>query len=187
MTLVQKFILFLGPPVYALSVVLFSILLFSGLGSFVSSHFREEKLQRNIQLICFVVAALILFYLSILPSFLYTFVRLPTYLKALLVVGLLVPLSFVMGMPMPLGIQWLRKSSPGMIPWAWGVNGSTSVLGSILTILIAVNFGFDQALLSACGLYLLAAFVVATKTAENPNHTKELISNRSELRANRGQ
>jgi hypothetical protein len=74
--------------------------------------------------------------------------------------GFLFPLSFLMGMPMPLGIQWLRNRSPEMIPWAWGVNGSASVLGSILAILMAINLGFNQALVAAMSLYLLAAFIV---------------------------
>src|SRR4030095_13109348 len=61
-----------------------------------------------------------------------------------------------MGMPMPLGISWLRRMSPALIPWAWGINGAASVLGSILTMVIAVNFGFNQALIVAIGLYISA-------------------------------
>jgi hypothetical protein len=75
---------------------------------------------------------------------------------ALLAIAFLAPLGFVMGMPMPLGINWLRRTSPVLIPWAWGINGAASVLGSILTMVIAVNLGFNQALIVAIGLYISA-------------------------------
>jgi len=156
MTLVQKFILFLGRPVYALSIVLFSTLLFSGLGSFCSARLSSEHLRRNISMICLLISALTLAYLPLLPFFLYRLVGLTTVLKALLAIAFLAPLGFVMGMPMPLGINWLRRTSPALIPWAWGMNGAASVLGSILTMVIAVNFGFNQALILAIGLYISA-------------------------------
>jgi hypothetical protein len=61
---------------------------------------------------------------------------------------------------MPLGITWLRRAAADVIPWAWGLNGSASVLSSILTIVIAVNFGFDQALVIAALLYLGAGMTI---------------------------
>ncbi len=162
MTFVQKFILFLGQPVYALSVVLFSTLLFSGLGSYLSSRLPRSSLRRNMRLACALVALTALIYLWVLPGFLYDLVALPVFTKAMLVVGCLIPLSLLMGMPMPLGIQWLERSSPQLIPWAWGINGSSSVLGSILTVLVGVNFGFNQALGAASFLYGLAVVFVAS-------------------------
>ena len=156
MTLVQKFILFLGRPVYALSIVLFSTLLFSGLGSFWSARLSNERLRQNISMICLLIATVTLAYLVLLPLFLYRLVGLTTLLKALLAIACLAPLGFVMGIPMPLGINWLRQTSPALIPWAWGMNGAASVLGSILTMVIAVNLGFNQALIVAIGLYISA-------------------------------
>jgi hypothetical protein len=160
MTLIQKFMLLLGPPVYALSVVIFAILLFSGLGSFFSVRLSRFKLDQSLKTVCLLVSGLLFLYLFSLPHLLYSCVGLRTAHKAILVMGSLFPLSFLMGMPMPLGIHWLRNRSPEMIPWAWGVNGSASVLGSILAILIAINFGFNQALIAATSLYLLAAWIV---------------------------
>ncbi|MGH9426842.1 MAG: hypothetical protein ACRD2L_11145, partial [Terriglobia bacterium] len=156
MTLVQKFILFLGRPVYALSVVLFSTLLFSGLGSYFSARLSKAHLRQSISAVCLLIAALTLAYLPLLPFFLYRLVGLTTPLKALLATAFLAPLGFVMGMPMPLGINWLRRTSPVLVPWAWGINGAASVLGSILTMVIAVNLGFNEALILAIGLYITA-------------------------------
>ena len=163
MTLVQKFILFLGQPVYALSVVLFSTLLFSGLGSFISPRLLGSKLDRNIRLVCLLISILILAYVVFLPAVLYAYVSLPTVHKALIVVALLFPLCFWMGMPMPLGVHRLKTRSAAMVPWAWGVNGSASVLGSILTVLIAANFGFNQALLAAASVYGFCAVLISSK------------------------
>jgi hypothetical protein len=159
----QKFILFLGQPVYALSIVLFSMLLFSGLGSFISSWLLTSKLDRNIRLACLLISILIIAYVGFLPAVLYTYVSLPTLHKALIVVVLLFPLSFWMGMPMPLGIHRLKTRSAAMVPWAWGVNGSASVLGSIATVLIAANFGFNQALLAAASFYALGAVLISSR------------------------
>ncbi len=159
-TLVQKFMLFMGPPVYALSIVIFSILVFSGLGSAFSGRLVKHHAVRSLPVVCTLVSCLILAYMFLLPILLYTYVGLPTVQKAILVVGFLFPLSFMMGMPMPLGIHWLRHRSPEIIPWAWGLNGSASVLGSILAVIIAINFGFNQALVAAMAFYLLAAGII---------------------------
>jgi predicted membrane-bound spermidine synthase len=159
-TLIQKFMLLLGPPVYALSVVIFSILLFSGLGSFFSGRLSKFNLDQSLKNVCLLISGLLLLYLFSLPFLLYSCVGLRTLHKAIFVMGSLFPVSFLMGMPMPLGIHWLRNRSPEMIPWAWGVNGSASVLGSIMAILIAINLGFNQALIAAASLYLVAACIV---------------------------
>ncbi|MSO22813.1 MAG: hypothetical protein EXQ58_06070 [Acidobacteria bacterium] len=168
MTLVQKFILFLGRPVYALSVVLFSTLLFSGLGSSFSASLSKDRLRQNIAAVCLLIAVLTLAYLPLLTFFLYRLVGLTTSLKAALAIAFLAPLGFVMGMPMPLGINWLRRTSPALIPWAWGINGAASVLGSILTMVIAVNLGFNQALIMAIGLYITAVLFLFYDPALHP-------------------
>ncbi len=157
MALVQKFILFLGPPVYALSVVLFSMLLFSGLGSRFSIRLAAERRPRAVAFLCALIALLVAVYVRVLPVFLYGGVSWSLPAKAVMTVLLLLPLTFVMGMPLPLGISRLRRTAPDIIPWAWGLNGAASVLGSILTIVIAVNLGFDEALWAAALAYACAA------------------------------
>lgn len=160
MTLVQKFILFLGRPVYALSVVLFSTLLFSGLGSRFSARLVAAKLPRRMRCLCSLIALGILVYVIVLPFFLYRLVAWPLPARAALVMLLLFPLTFLMGMPLPLGISWLRRTAAGVVPWAWGLNGSASVLGSILAVALAVHFGFDQTLAVAAASYLCAGVSV---------------------------
>jgi hypothetical protein len=66
----------------------------------------------------------------------------------------LAPLGLALGLPMPSGIRLLAQRAPELIPWAWGVNGAASVLGSVAAIALAMVWGFDQALLVAALLYL---------------------------------
>ena len=70
---------------------------------------------------------------------------------------LIAPLAFAMGMPFPLGLSRLGEAQPGLIPWAWAINGCASMLGAVLATVLAIQFGFTVVILSAVGLYGIAA------------------------------
>jgi hypothetical protein len=72
----------------------------------------------------------------------------------------LAPLGVLMGMPFPKGMDWLRRSAPGLIPWAWGVNGAVSVVASVLASLLALSAGFSVVLVAGALCYGLALVVV---------------------------
>jgi hypothetical protein len=156
MAMIQKFILFLGHPVYALAVVLFSILCFCGIGSAITRRFADETLTRTLSKVLIAVTALVVVYVVLLSPLFYSLVSLPQAARIGLAVVLLAPLAMVMGMPMPLGIRIAAKSAPELIPWAWGVNGGASVLGSVAALAAATLSGFNQVLLAGGGIYLLA-------------------------------
>ncbi|MEW5974642.1 MAG: hypothetical protein AB1898_02430 [Acidobacteriota bacterium] len=160
MTLVQKFMLYLGNPVYALAVVFFSLLVSSGLGSLWAKRFDVTALRHRAQRACFAIAAVLFVYLCSFHLLLYGPTGLSPLQKALLVVLCLLPPGFLMGMPMPLAVRWLHRNAAAIVPWAWGLNGAASVLGSVVMFLLAVHFGFDTALLSGLSLYVLAAFLL---------------------------
>jgi predicted membrane-bound spermidine synthase len=157
--MIQKFILFLGHPVYALAVVLFSLLLFSGAGSYLSGRFPDNRLSLILPRILIVLIVLVLVYIVVLPPIFYGLVHLAHWLRIALAVILMSPLAIVMGMPMPMGIRMLASSAPEIIPWAWGVNGATSVMGSVAALAIAILTGFNQALIVGSLLYLLAVLL----------------------------
>jgi len=69
---------------------------------------------------------------------------------------MLAPLGFLMGFPFPEGIRLTGRIAPGLVPWAWGVNGCASVLSSILAVMIAVSYGFSAVLLIGGAAYALA-------------------------------
>ncbi len=159
--LVQKCVLFLGHPAYALTVVLFALLLWSGLGSFASGRFPEAALVRRLRWMILAVAALVVLAVLLLSPLFYALVHLAAAWRVLITVAALSPLGLALGMPMPTGIRLLHERAPELIPWAWGVNGAASVLGSVGAVALAMVAGFDVALLAGAALYLAAlAFVL---------------------------
>ena len=79
--------------------------------------------------------------------------------KVPLTLLLIAPLAFFMGMPFPLGLARLAEASPGLVPWAWGINGCASVVSAVLATLLAIGIGFSAVVALAVALYLLAALV----------------------------
>jgi spermidine synthase len=162
--LIQKCVLFLGHPTYALTVVLFSILLWSGIGSLLSGRLAEAGLERRLRWLILAVVALIgLAVLSLSPIF-YALVSLATPWRILVTVLLLAPLGLALGTPMPTGIRLLHSRAPALIPWAWGVNGAASVLGSAAAMALAMVAGFDRTLFVGAALYGAALLCASRAT-----------------------
>ena len=103
-----------------------------------------------------IVAAAVL-HLIAAPSLFGWLMPLPDTLKIAVSLVLIAPLAFFMGLPFPLALVRVDAARPGLVPWAWGINGCASVLSAILAILLAMSLGFSAILLIAIGLYLIAA------------------------------
>ena len=167
--LIQKFVLFLGHPVYALAVVIFSLLVSSGLGSFASRRLlgkNEGRLIKALGSVALLAAALAL----VLSWLLTTLVWLPLPLKAVLTVMLITPLGFAMGMPFPTALARLEEWHPPSVRWAWSLNAASSVLGSVAALVCAIYLGLVQTLIIG-GIFYLAALAVVARirpTAEPP-------------------
>jgi hypothetical protein len=188
--LMQRFILFLGHPVYSTSVVLFGLLTFSGLGSFLSGRLlamsppdsrQEEEGERDPrQLQRWVIpllGVLTLIYIFALPPLFRWLLGMDLTYRVAFSILLLAPLGLLMGMPFPLGIRLVDRVNPALVPWAWGVNGFGSVVGSILAMVIAQSYGFALVIGLAVVIYLggLAAALSlgrVAKTALQPGHLR---------------
>jgi len=149
MAFIQKFILFLSHPLYAVAVVLCAFLIFAGLGSRYSSRLRGHIS------VYIGIATFALLYLVLLPPLLQWLTPLPDFAKVLISLILIAPLAFWMGMPFPLG---LSRIAPDLIPWAWAINGCASVVSAVLATVLAIHFGFTVVILLAVCLYGVAAF-----------------------------
>jgi predicted membrane-bound spermidine synthase len=171
LVLIQKTVLFLGHPSYALTVVLFTVLLASGVGSALSGRFPARGLDRRLRWMLVAVAGLLGLAVLLLSPLFYALVHLAAPWRVLVTVVALAPLGLALGMPMPTGIRLLHERAPGLIPWAWGVNGAASVLGSVGAVALAMVTGFDNALLVAAGLYVAALGFAAWATARAPEAT----------------
>jgi hypothetical protein len=147
--LIQRFILYLGQPVYAFAAVAAALLLFSGLGSLAA-----VRLSPRLTLLP--LAAAILLYPLALPHLFQVSLGMHLAVRLLAAVLSLAPLGFLMGIPFPGGLAWIRVRAPGLIPWAWAVNGCASVLASILAAMIALSAGFSWVLAAAALAYASA-------------------------------
>jgi hypothetical protein len=160
--LIQKSSLFLGHPTYSFITVVFSILLFSGLGSLFSSSMNGNNL-RLIYVSMVVIIILSLIYLLYIDEIYNILLPQDTSLRMLLMGLLLSPLGFVMGIPFPKGIQLLSRKDEGFIPVAMGVNGVGSVFGASSAVPLAMLFGFSIIFLLAVSIYLIGLISLAVK------------------------
>jgi hypothetical protein len=152
--LIQRFVLFLGFPTYALSVVLFALLAFTGIGSLVSARLREPRRALIVALAC---GGLLIAAAAVgLQPLLRTLIEWPFEARVALTVLLLAPAGLVLGMAMPIGLTRLAGLHPDTVPWAWAVNGIASVLASVLAVAVAITWGFAVVTLLALACYLVA-------------------------------
>jgi len=159
--LIQKFMLFLGHPTYALTVVIFSMLVSSGLGSFVSRRLLGDDKSRLITVLG-LIALLTSLLGIVVSSMLSALVWLPWLVKMILTVALITPLGFVMGMPFPTGLKHLGDWHAPSVGWAWSLNAASSVLGSVGALVCAIYLGLVQTLFVG-SLFYLAALAIASR------------------------
>jgi SAM-dependent methyltransferase len=155
---IQKFMLFLSHPLYAVAVVLCGFLLFAGLGSRMSGRARGIPSRRRVGLAVTAIAAIALAYLFLLPELFRLLAGLPDAARIAVSLGLIAPLAFFMGMPFPLGLQSLAATAPAFLPWAWGINACVSVVAAALATLVAMHLGFMAVVVLALFAYLAAAW-----------------------------
>jgi hypothetical protein len=170
---IQRFVLFLGHPTYALTVVVFLLLLASGAGSLASSRWLRAAQHNWVPLL--MIGCAIPFYVVFLPGLLNLLVGIVFPLKLLVSALLLVPLGFAMGMPFPTGLRVLaalpvpefpvateNAVTENAVEWAWAVNAGASVLGSVLAMALAIAFGLNVTLACGCAAYLVAMLISGT-------------------------
>jgi hypothetical protein len=159
---IQKFLLFLHHPLYAIAVVLSSFLVFSGLGSAWSGRVSPEARGKRLLQAVSAIVLLGTVYLLSLDGLLGHLTDLPELARILISASLIAPLAFCMGMPFPLGLARLADHAPDLIPWAWAINGCASVISAVLATLLAIHLGFATVIAVALALYALTLWVFPT-------------------------
>jgi len=154
-SVLQRFVLLLGHPVYSLTVTLFSLLLGTGIGAAWSRRLREETLARSTAIMLVAIALLAVLVIFVVTPLITWAIPFSRTGRILIAVAMLVPIGIALGVPMPAGLRLLNSRAPQMVSWAWGINGALSVVGATLAIFIAMNWGFGTTLLSASGTYLI--------------------------------
>jgi hypothetical protein len=153
---VQTFVLFLGSPTFALSVTIFSLLLFSSLGSYMSMRFLDRPAWALPRLAAIIVLLVIVYALGLNKVF-NLFLHLELVPRILIAIAAQVPIGLTLGMFMPLGIACVSREHPRLVPWAWGVNGIGSVVGTTMAVVLAMSWGFMVVKAGAALLYVVAA------------------------------
>jgi hypothetical protein len=149
----QRFNLYLGNPSYALSVVLFTMLTASGLGSFAAGSWLRKV---SIGWLLLLVTAGVALYLGCLPWWIDRTMGSDTWVRVAVAAGVTAPAAFLMGMPFPTGLRLAAGSSKRLVSWGWAVNGGASVLGSVLTVIVSMTWGFTTASLAGAAAYAVA-------------------------------
>jgi len=176
--LIQRFLLFLGEPVYTFAVVLAGLLGFTGIGSWLIGRFRESARS----LLAWIIPAIILVLLlgAVGSPWVFTMaLGLPLQLRIIIVLAMLAPLGILLGMPFPTGLRIVAAEAPTFVPWAWGVNGFFTVLGSVAASILGMAFGFSIVLAISGGCYLVALLpVMMTWTSAPSFATKKVLQER---------
>lgn len=165
---VQRSVLFLGSPAYAISTVLAGLLVSAGVGSYTieRSNSDDVALLRQSTI---VLVLLVVLYSFGLPSVFRTFLYAPT--PARFAIGLLLtaPIGLVLGRFLPIGIRILGRKAPELVPWAWGINASASVVTTILAVIVAMRFGFLVVGLVSLVFYVCGAIALGTFARRAPD------------------
>ncbi|MBI2853264.1 MAG: hypothetical protein HYX84_09280 [Chloroflexi bacterium] len=156
----QRLTLFLGQPVLALAVLLFSLLAGTGVGSLRSGRISLEKTPWTLAVMAGSVSALLVLFALFQPLLTERLLGVALPVRILVTVCMMGILGFFMGFPFPLGLRLLKgKGMEEHIPWMWGINGIASVFGSVMAIILAMSLGFTAALVVGAACYF-AVFLI---------------------------
>jgi hypothetical protein len=157
--LMQRFTILLGHPVYSLAVVLFSLILATGVGSFLSDRVFKGEGRRLFALPVVIAVIGLVLAVSIQP--LIDATTLASFPARLIVVcASTTPIGLAMGCCFPVGLGLVARHSERALPWMWGINGAFGVLGGVLAMMISMSTSITGAMLAGCACYLLLPLAI---------------------------
>lgn len=157
----QKFVLFLGHPIYALAVVLATLLAASGTGSALSGWGAARfGVGGFLGRVTAALATLLLLYSVALTPLFHGLLGLPLAVRVVVAIFLIAPPGILMGTYLPTGVRVATATGPDLVAWAWSANGAASVVGSVAAVSLSMNFGFTLALAAGVVVYLLTPFLL---------------------------
>ena len=162
----QRLIIFLGHPIYGLSVVLFALLLSSGIGSFLTVGI-EPTLRPSPARVRLLLTLIVLVIFGLITNYAALFFRgSTTPVRIIVAVAMLFPIGIFMGMAFPIGIKLASGRGRALTPWLWGINGATSVCASVAAVAIALSTSISATYWAGALCYAMAlvAFVIASRT-----------------------
>lgn len=164
---IQRFNIFLGHPVYSLSVSLFALLISTGIGSYMLSFPRKRESSSIASSGVYSRLGILLIFLIIFgtltPHLIDFFRASSTPIRITIAALSLFPIGLFMGTAFPLGIKIASVKSESLIPWLWGINGAMSVVASVVAVLIGMTLGIKAAYWTGFGCYVIAVGMAVNK------------------------
>jgi spermidine synthase len=155
----QQFIRYLYDPVFSATIVICSFLVYSGVGSLIGEKIRRPHSGYMLFFFLLIIITIGLIYAGCDLFLFHALSGLPLSLRMLICSALIAPLAIPMGIPFPAGLSRLEKLHEDLVPWAWGINGFFSVIGTSSTVLISIGFGFKVVIIDALCLYVTTGIV----------------------------
>ena len=141
----QRLIISLGHPTYGLSVVLFSLLLSSGLGSYLTESVTAETAEAAGRRRLLALVVILAIFGAVTPAVARWSGSMTTPVRILAAVLMLFPAGLMMGMAFPLAMKLASTRARRLTPWFWGLNGAASVMASVLSVCIALTWSISTA------------------------------------------
>ncbi len=158
-SLIQRFVLFLGYPTYSLTVVMLSLLVSTGVGSLLTERVTSQ-FERGLPLRLLGVAAIAGVLVYGAPFVFAQLLGAPLALRIAVSIGLLAPLGLLLGGFFPLGIRIAERANPRLVPWAWAVNGCATVIGTLVAVIAGMSSSFTIVTLIALCAYAVGVFAL---------------------------
>src|SRR5262249_37424422 len=175
--LLQRFSVYLGHPIYSLSVCLFSLILASGLGSMASERLKLNS-RGKFQTWALLVAAYLVTMGQILPTVFQHTTGQDRLVRIVISVAAIVPLGFLLGFAFPTGMRLVEAIDRQPTPWFWGINGATGVLASVLGVMFSMALGIHVTMLLSALCYLMlipAALALLAMRQQVPAKVREMV------------
>jgi len=164
----QRLIVFLGHPTYGLSVVLFALLLSTGLGSWLTRSIHHDRLRPSGTLRLVLLIGVLLAFGLLTAPVITASQSSTTMHRILIAIAILFPAGISMGMAFPLGLKLALSDSESLGPWLWGINGAASVCGSVLAVVIATSAGITACFWTGLVCYVAASAAFARQSRVRP-------------------
>jgi hypothetical protein len=160
--LLQRFVLFLGQPIYSFAIILGSLLIFTGVGSALAGRITSPP-RRALAWVLPVVIAVLLATAIVTPAVFRMALGLPFFARAVVAVALVAPLGVALGAPFPTGLRIAAHDATAIVAWAWGVNGFFTVIGSVAAMILGMAFGFTTVIVLAGACYVIALIALGQR------------------------
>ena len=161
-TFFQKLILYLGSPTISLSILLSSLLIGMGIGSYFGKKIHANNIKDRIRSVALfiIIAGIISFLVS--PVILNKMLAYNQVLRSITAFVMILPFGFLLGIPFPSAIQLLKESQmQKYIPWMYGINGIMSVTGSVSAVIFSMLFGYTPAFFFGLTMYLIVYWIIS--------------------------